>query len=198
MDTGHREDVHLELVAGPAAVRACVLLPSLSTLPQPRQHTCHAALLSLALEHTDRDVLCVICFVALCLEKFSAVRRYHKKLWHDLALNGGIQPLKALLRSTLLSSPWERARTAINSVFSNLGIDTSDLGITIEPSSYNTVLSLLPSIRRGILTALPTGRTCEGSLIAMTCSPTVSLPSRRLAQVQIRCTIEILLSAVRI
>jgi len=97
-------------------------------------------LLSLALEHTDRDVLCVICFVALCLEKFSAVRRYHKKLWHDLALNGGIQPLKALLRSTLLSSPWERARTAINSVFSNLGIDTSDLGITIEPSSYNTDL----------------------------------------------------------
>lgn len=87
--------------------------------------------------NVEADVLCVICFAALCLEKFSGVKRYRKKLWHDLALNGGVQPLRSLLRSSLLSGQWERVRTAIANLFHNMDIDTSsDLGITIDPSSH--------------------------------------------------------------
>jgi hypothetical protein len=86
-------------------------------------------------------MLSAVGFAALCLEKFSGVKRYRKKLWHDLALNGGIQPLKSLLRSSLLSGPLERIRKAVAAVFRNMDIDTSDLGVTIDPSTYDTVLA---------------------------------------------------------
>jgi hypothetical protein len=91
--------------------------------------------------HVDPDMLSAVGFAALCLERFSGVKRYRKKLWHDLALNGGIQPLKSLLRSSLLSGPLERVRRAVATVFRNMEIDTSDLGVTIDPSSYDTDLS---------------------------------------------------------
>jgi hypothetical protein len=101
-----------------------------------------AALLSLTSgngDNVDRDMLSAVGFAALCLEKFSGVKRYRKKLWHDLALNGGIQPLKSLLRSSLLTGRLERVRTAVAAVFRNLDIDTSDVGVAIDPSSYETV-----------------------------------------------------------
>lgn len=92
-------------------------------------------------DNVDRDMLSAVGFAALCLEKFSGAKRYRKKLWHDLALNGGIQPLKSLLRSSLLSGRLERVRTAVAAVFRNLDIDTSDVGVAIDPSSYETDLS---------------------------------------------------------
>lgn len=91
--------------------------------------------------NVDPDMLSAVGFAALCLEKFSGVKRYRKKLWHDLALNGGIQPLKSLLRSSLLLGSLERIRKAVAAVFRNLDIDTSDLGVTIDPSTYDTDLS---------------------------------------------------------
>jgi hypothetical protein len=85
----------------------------------------------------EKEVLTVISFAVLCLEKFSSVKRYRKKLWHDLALNGGINPLKALLRSSLLE---ERIRAAITSVFVHLGINMAGLAHALEASTYATDL----------------------------------------------------------
>lgn len=108
----------------------------------------YAALLSLmsdssghsGADDVDKDLLAVISFASLCLERFSGMKRYRKKLWHDFALNGGVQPIKALLRSTLLSDPvHQRVHLALSNVLTNLGIDISDLGITIDPSTYMTV-----------------------------------------------------------
>ncbi len=84
----------------------------------------------------DKDLLHVIFFSILCLEKFSSVKRYRKKMWHDFALNGGINPLKHLLKSNILSGDWEYVRQAILNIFNNLGVDTSDIGVTVDQSTY--------------------------------------------------------------
>jgi hypothetical protein len=77
-------------------------------------------------------------FAFKCIEKFSSIDRYHKKLWHDLAMNGGVQPLKTILKS----SPDPFLKQSIQNIFKNLGVDLADVGVSVGYSTFHHDIAL--------------------------------------------------------
>jgi len=72
-------------------------------------------------------------FALRCVEKFSSIERYHKKIWHDLAMNGGVQPLKDLIRS----SRDAEVQACVRNICRNLSIDLTDAGVSIAASTFH-------------------------------------------------------------
>lgn len=66
-----------------------------------------------------------------CIEIFSRIPRlYLTHVWHDMALTGGVEPLKALARS-----PDELLRIPATNILKNLGVDCSDVKALVQESA---------------------------------------------------------------